>query len=199
MSDSVIHSHQIIRNWTGRLLSHRKWDSTVNLWNLLHFRTVNATVSNVHRSWIIAHCDQSSKLARSASAIFNLLAERTIKKLFCQVCSMPSGRMLGGSSSLNCMVFVRGAAEDFDNWEAMGAKGWLYKDVLPYFIKAEHVHDLKLRFSGELFHIVRGPLSFSRFFVRKKSVKKLRRSCLQHRKCLSLKKSNLRINSWRQC
>ena len=67
---------------------------------------------------------------------------------------MPSGRTLGGGSSLNCMVFVRGEAEDFDNWEAMGAKGWSYKDVLPYFIKVEHVHDLKLRFSSKLFSVV---------------------------------------------
>mmetsp|Transcript_22390 Transcript_22390/g.43902 ORF Transcript_22390/g.43902 Transcript_22390/m.43902 type:complete len:617 (-) Transcript_22390:70-1920(-) len=50
---------------------------------------------------------------------------------------IPRGRCLGGSSILNYMAYVRGAKEDFDTWERMGAKGWSYKDVLPYFIKSE--------------------------------------------------------------
>lgn len=49
----------------------------------------------------------------------------------------PSGKVLGGSTALNGMMFVRGNKEDFDIWEKMGAKGWSYKDVLPYFIKME--------------------------------------------------------------
>ncbi|GBG26094.1 Glucose dehydrogenase FAD, quinone [Hondaea fermentalgiana] len=49
----------------------------------------------------------------------------------------PRGRALGGSSIINYMAYVRGAKEDFDTWERMGAKGWGYDDVLPYFIKAE--------------------------------------------------------------
>jgi choline dehydrogenase-like flavoprotein len=49
----------------------------------------------------------------------------------------PSGKVLGGSTALNGMMFVRGNREDFDIWEEMGAKGWSYKDVLPYFIKLE--------------------------------------------------------------
>ena len=49
----------------------------------------------------------------------------------------PSGKALGGSTALNGMMFVRGNREDFDIWEKMGAKGWSYKDVLPYFIKME--------------------------------------------------------------
>ena len=49
----------------------------------------------------------------------------------------PSGKVLGGSTALNGMMFVRGNKEDYDTWEKMGAKGWSYKDVLPYFKKME--------------------------------------------------------------
>lgn len=52
--------------------------------------------------------------------------------------SWPRGKVLGGSGSINGMVFLRGAASDYDGWEASGAKGWSYKDVLPYFKKMEH-------------------------------------------------------------
>ena len=50
---------------------------------------------------------------------------------------VPRGKVLGGSSSVNGMVYVRGHARDFDGWEAMGARGWSYADVLPYFRRAE--------------------------------------------------------------
>ena len=46
---------------------------------------------------------------------------------------VPRGKVLGGSSSVNGMVYVRGNAADFDGWDAGGAKGWAYRDVLPYF------------------------------------------------------------------
>ena len=50
----------------------------------------------------------------------------------------PRGKVLGGSGSINGLVFLRGAPSDFDEWERLGAKGWGYKDVLPYFKKSEH-------------------------------------------------------------
>ena len=50
---------------------------------------------------------------------------------------LPQGRLVGGSSSLNGMVYNRGQAEDFDDWEAMGCTGWGYRDVLPYFRRSE--------------------------------------------------------------
>ncbi|MBQ4809957.1 choline dehydrogenase [Pseudoalteromonas luteoviolacea] len=49
----------------------------------------------------------------------------------------PRGKVLGGSSSINGMVYVRGHAKDFDEWESHGAKGWNYQTCLPYFKKAE--------------------------------------------------------------
>ena len=52
--------------------------------------------------------------------------------------SWPRGKVLGGSGSINGLVFLRGAPSDYDGWEAQGAKGWGYKDVLPYFKRMEH-------------------------------------------------------------
>ena len=50
---------------------------------------------------------------------------------------VPRGRMLGGSSSINGMVFVRGQAQDFDTWAQLGNRGWSYQDVLPIFRRME--------------------------------------------------------------
>jgi choline dehydrogenase len=53
----------------------------------------------------------------------------------------PRGRVLGGSSSINGMVYIRGHAYDYDTWAQNGARGWSYAEVLPYFIRAErHTH-----------------------------------------------------------
>ena len=51
--------------------------------------------------------------------------------------AVPRGRLLGGSSSLNGMAFVRGQAQDFDTWAQMGNQGWGYRDVLPFFKSIE--------------------------------------------------------------
>ena len=51
--------------------------------------------------------------------------------------AVPRGRVLGGSSSINGMFFMRGHSSDFDGWQAMGAEGWSYAHVLPYFKKLE--------------------------------------------------------------
>ena len=50
---------------------------------------------------------------------------------------VPRGKMLGGSSSINGMVFVRGQAQDYDHWAQLGNRGWSYSDVLPVFTKME--------------------------------------------------------------
>ncbi|WP_158930546.1 GMC family oxidoreductase [Acidisphaera sp. S103] len=50
----------------------------------------------------------------------------------------PRGKVLGGSSSINGMVYIRGQKEDFDHWRQLGNAGWSYDDCLPYFKRAEH-------------------------------------------------------------
>ena len=50
----------------------------------------------------------------------------------------PKGKVLGGSSSINGLLYIRGQAADYDGWRQMGNEGWSYADVLPYFRKAEH-------------------------------------------------------------
>ena len=49
----------------------------------------------------------------------------------------PRGRGLGGSSSINGLIYIRGQPEDFDGWAAAGSRGWGWRDVLPYFIRSE--------------------------------------------------------------
>jgi choline dehydrogenase len=55
-----------------------------------------------------------------------------------RVLATPRGKVLGGSSSINGMVYVRGHAGDFDHWSEQGATGWAYADVLPYFKRMEN-------------------------------------------------------------
>jgi len=69
---------------------------------------------------------------------------------------VPRGKALGGSSSMNAMLYVRGRPIDYDGWEAQGAPGWSYRDVLPYFIRSED----NVRGASE-YHGVGGPLRVS--------------------------------------
>ncbi len=77
----------------------------------------------------------------------------------------PRGRVMGGSSSINGMVYVRGHARDYDAWEGMGAQGWAYADVLPYFKRMENWHgdagplggDATWRGTDGPLHVTRGP------------------------------------------
>jgi len=68
----------------------------------------------------------------------------------------PRGKVLGGSSSINGMVYIRGQHEDFDHWRQLGNPGWGSGDVLPYFRRAEH----QTRGEDE-FHATGGPLCVS--------------------------------------
>jgi choline dehydrogenase len=68
----------------------------------------------------------------------------------------PRGKVLGGSSSINGLLYVRGQHEDYDRWRQRGNSGWGYDDVLPYFKKAEDQQR-----GGDKYHGVGGPLTVS--------------------------------------
>ena len=61
---------------------------------------------------------------------------------------VPRGRSLGGSSSMNAMMYVRGRPLDFDGWRDAGCDGWGFEDVLPYFIRAENFERGASEFHG---------------------------------------------------
>ncbi len=68
---------------------------------------------------------------------------------------VPRGRVIGGSGAINGMVYFRGHPTDFDAWADMGAKGWSYRDVLPYFTRTENNED----FPASVFHGRGGPVN----------------------------------------
>jgi choline dehydrogenase len=76
-----------------------------------------------------------------------------------RVLATPRGKVLGGSSSINGMVYVRGHPKDFDHWAALGADGWAWADVAPYFIRMESWHGgaSDWRGSDGPVHVTRGP------------------------------------------
>lgn len=69
----------------------------------------------------------------------------------------PRGRVLGGSSSINGLIVIRGQPEDYDHWAELGNRGWSWHDVLPYFIKLERNDDL----AADQLHGSNGPLRVS--------------------------------------
>ncbi len=76
-----------------------------------------------------------------------------------RVLATPRGKVIGGSSSINGMVYVRGHAKDFNTWEDMGASGWGYRHVLPYFQRMENAKagDESWRGRSGPLHVQRGP------------------------------------------
>jgi len=70
---------------------------------------------------------------------------------------VPRGKVLGGSSSVNGMVYFRGHPKDYDDWAAMGNKGWSYAEVLPYFLRSENNAD----YDGSPYHSHSGPMRVS--------------------------------------
>ena len=70
--------------------------------------------------------------------------------------NLPRGKVLGGSSSINGMMYCRCHPKDYDQWGQLGLRGWSYADVLPYFKRSEDFVG-----GGETFHGVGGPLSVS--------------------------------------
>lgn len=74
---------------------------------------------------------------------------------------VPRGHVVGGSGSINGMVYFRGQPRDFDDWAAAGNPGWSYREVLPYFLRSEHNES----FPGSPYHAQGGPMNVK--FVKK--------------------------------
>ena len=78
----------------------------------------------------------------------------------------PRGKTLGGSSSINAMLYVRGHKWDYDHWSQLGNEGWSYEEILPYFKKAEHNEMFDNNYHGQ-----DGPLNVSKIRHENKPVK----------------------------
>jgi len=82
--------------------------------------------------------------------------EPTVDQARGETPTMVQARVLGGGSSVNAMIYIRGVPSDYAQWESLGAAGWGYEDVLPYFMRSEDNN----RFCNEV-HAVGGPLGVS--------------------------------------
>ncbi|XP_028157764.1 glucose dehydrogenase [FAD, quinone]-like [Ostrinia furnacalis] len=78
-----------------------------------------------------------------------------------QTCAWFRGRTMGGSSAINYMVYIRGNKRDYDGWAELGNHGWSYREVLPFFKKAENNRDVEAK--NKFYHSVGGPLNVERF------------------------------------
>lgn len=77
-----------------------------------------------------------------------------------QKCNWPRGKVMGGTSVTNYMVYTRGVPHDYDGWAALGNTGWSFKDVLPYFKKSEDMLSAELK--GSTYHGTGGYLKIER-------------------------------------
>uniref|UniRef100_F6U1X0 Choline dehydrogenase, mitochondrial n=1 Tax=Ciona intestinalis TaxID=7719 RepID=F6U1X0_CIOIN len=84
----------------------------------------------------------------------------------------PRGKILGGTSSINTLLYARGCPEDFDSWKESGADGWAYDDVFPYFIKSEHM--ISPRLAESPYHGNKGKL-----FINEKKLNPVGKSFLK--------------------
>ncbi|XP_026321040.1 glucose dehydrogenase [FAD, quinone]-like isoform X2 [Hyposmocoma kahamanoa] len=89
------------------------------------------------------------------------------KKGFCQNrqdkgCEVVQGRVLGGTSSINDMAYIRGSPADYDEWELSGCDGWAFNKVLPYFKYSEGNYDKDVS-KNKFFHSTQGPLDIGRY------------------------------------
>lgn len=76
----------------------------------------------------------------------------------------PRGKMLGGCSAINAMLYLRGFPKDYDHWEKLGNAGWGYKSVLPYFLKSENNLDAEISLDTT-HHSTKGPLKVGNYFT----------------------------------
>ncbi|KAF7271749.1 hypothetical protein GWI33_015427 [Rhynchophorus ferrugineus] len=87
--------------------------------------------------------------------------ERYCKAMVEGRCNWPRGKVLGGSSVLNAMLYVRGNKKDYDRWAEIGNIGWSYNEVLPYFLKSE---DMRIpQYKNDIYHSTGGYLSVEHY------------------------------------
>ncbi|KAI5634285.1 GMC oxidoreductase domain-containing protein [Phthorimaea operculella] len=87
--------------------------------------------------------------------------ELTCRAQMGRTCAWLRGKTMGGSSAINYMVYMRGNRKDYDEWAELGNHGWSYREVLPYFLKAENNRDVEAH--DKYYHAVGGPLNVERF------------------------------------
>ena len=86
--------------------------------------------------------------------------KQACQAMYSHQCAWPRGKVLGGTSGINAMVYTRGNKADYEHWEKMyGAEGWGWDDVFPYFIKSE---DFQAAGGDEGYHGVGGPLTVTK-------------------------------------
>ena len=81
-------------------------------------------------------------------ALLPALSNRTGRRHCWRSITWPRGRIVGGSSSINGLLYIRGQREDYDDWAKKGATGWDYRSVLPYFKRSERYEGGESEFHG---------------------------------------------------
>jgi choline dehydrogenase len=114
----------------GCVLANRLTEDPATSVLLLEAGGYDETVPQIH--------DPTKALELAHTAVDWAYATEEEPQLNNRKLSWPRGKVLGGTSSINYMVYVRGNRHDFDQWQALGNEGWSYADVLPYFKKAEN-------------------------------------------------------------
>src|SRR5260370_3363024 len=132
----------------GCVLANRLSEDPATSVLLLEAGGNDATVPEIH--------DPTRALALAHTAVDWAYATEEEPHLNNRKISWPRGKVLGGSSSINYMAYVRGNRHGFDQWQALGNAGWSYADVLPYFKKAENRERGASAYRG-----VGGPLNVS--------------------------------------
>jgi Choline dehydrogenase and related flavoproteins len=117
-------------------------------------RVVLVEAGSRDSSWLIRTPAAVGALMKHPRFNWNFLSTPQ-PELFGRRIPLPRGRVLGGTSSINGMVYTRGHPLDFDAWAAAGNAGWSYREVLPYFLRSE----ANGSYAASEFHNDRGPMS----------------------------------------